>query len=159
MDPICTGGGRREMVVNKEDQVLKKQSSYGCRLWIQNVPSGEEKQGEYLYKNHSKEGEVTTSSIKIQLLRRRESRSCSKKMRVCRTRVKRARQETVAKVSFRLVDFELSETTGQTRFSIVVDRKCLVWGQTDIVNAWNVAALTGPFVEPGDQTVQRYLWA
>ena len=49
------------------------------------------------------------------------------------------------------VEFSVSETTGQTRFSIVVDRKSLVWSQADIVYAWNVAALTGPFVEPGDQ--------
>ena len=56
-------------------------------------------------------------------------------MRVCRTRVKRARQETVAKGSFRLVDFELSETIGQTSSSLFL-------GQTDIVYAWNVAAWT-----------------
>ena len=51
---------------------------------------------------------------------------------------------------FEVEKLGISETTGLTRFSIVVDRKCLVWGQTDIIYAWNVAALTGLFVEPGD---------
>ena len=53
---------------------------------------------------------------------------------------------------FEVEKLRISETIGQTSSS-------LVWGHTDIVYAWNVAALTGPFVEPGDQTAQLYLWA
>jgi hypothetical protein len=44
----------------------------------------------------------------------------------------------------------ISETIGQTSSS-------LVWGQTEIVYAWNVVAMTGAFVQPGI-SLQLYLW-
>jgi len=37
-------------------------------------------------------------------------------------------------------------------FQIVVDRVCLVGGHTDTVYARDAAAMTGPFVGPGDQS-------
>ena len=44
----------------------------------------------------------------------------------------------------------ISETIGQTSSS-------LVWGQTEIVYAWNVVAMTGAFVQPGDQSAAASL--
>ena len=37
-------------------------------------------------------------------------------------------------------------------FQIVVDRICLVGGSMDTIYAQDAVALTGPFVEPGDQS-------
>ena len=62
------------------------------------------------------------------------------------------RNSRMLKVVVKVEKLRISETTGQTRFSIVVDKECLVWAQTDIVYTWNVATLTGPIEEPGDQT-------
>ena len=68
MNSICTDSGRDV----KNQVCLDKSISSAISAWIQDVSSGEEKQelDEYLYKNSK--GEATTSSIEIQLLKKRK---------------------------------------------------------------------------------------
>ena len=67
MNSICTDSGR-----DVKNQVCLDKSVSSAHGWIQDVSSGEEKQelDEYLYKNSK--GEVTTSNIEIQLLKKRK---------------------------------------------------------------------------------------
>ena len=68
MNSIRTGSGREV----KNRVCLDKSISSAISAWILDVSSGEEKQELDEYLNKNSKGEVTTSSIEIQLLKKRK---------------------------------------------------------------------------------------
>ena len=58
-------------------------------------------------------------------------------------------------LQYRIINIRVHST--RRGAEIVVDRVCLVGGHTDTVYARDAAAMTGPIVEPGDQSAAASL--